>query len=276
MQIAVLGAGYVGTAFAEAALSSGAAASVWAMRRTPPPFANGDAVRWVQGDIRLGDVAGLPAQLDVVVLTVAPSRGTDEYESVYPPAATAAVKVAHDAGARLLLYTSSTGVYGGRDGSTVTELSQRLGAGKTNAALIAAEDIVLASVSARPTVLRVSGIYGPGRDPRDRFRHPERLSMRGEYWVNLVHRDDIVAAMLHTLQLPVAPRIINVSDGSPTRACDVARWLARAEDKDADALRFENSDAPARNDQRVSAEALLTTGWAPRYASFREGFSFGL
>jgi nucleoside-diphosphate-sugar epimerase len=276
MKIAVLGAGYVGTAFAAAALASRTASGVWAVRRTPPTFANGDELQWLRGDIGLGEVVGLPAQLDAVVLTVAPSGGSDAYESVYPPAAKAAVRIARETGAHSLLYTSSTGVYGGRDGVVVTEQSGRQGGGTTNAALIAAEDIVLASDSARPTVFRVAGIYGPGRDPRDRFRQPDRLAMRGEYWVNLAHRDDIVSAILHTLSVPAPPRILNVSDGAPTRASDIARWLAVDAGADAHGLRFGNDAAPARNDQRVSCDALKATGWAPRYASFREGFSRGL
>ncbi len=273
LRIVVLGAGYVGNAFARAAAAD-ARNTVWAVRRTATQSADG--VTWLRGDIASGVVEHLPSRLDAVVLTVAPSRGADAYDATYPPSAAAAVAVARASGARCFLYTSSTGVYGGHDGAWVTETTERLAVGGANAALIAAEDIILASELAAPTVLRVAGIYGPGRDPRARMRKAEALPQRGEYWTNLAHRDDIVSAMLHVLALPAAPRVLNVSDGSPRRAADVARWLAELEGTDPATLSFSNDAARSRNDQRVSNAALVATGWVPAYPSFREGFALGL
>jgi nucleoside-diphosphate-sugar epimerase len=274
MRIAVLGAGYIGGAFARAAAGD-TRNEVWAVRRSDTRDVDGD-VRWLRGDIAAAAIDGLPAQLDAVVLTVAPSRGTDAYDATYPPAASAAVALAERSGARALLYTSSTGVYGGRDGAWVTEESPRLGAGTSNAALIAAEDIVLAARVTAPTVLRVAGIYGPGRDPRDRMRHAAMLAQRGAYWTNLAHRDDIVAAMLHVLALPGAPSVLNVCDGAPRQAADVARWLVSADGGNSDALVFGNDAQRSRNDQRVSNGALVATGWLPRFPSYREGFTSGM
>jgi nucleoside-diphosphate-sugar epimerase len=274
LQIAVLGAGYIGGAFARAAASDGRN-GVWAVRRTEVHTPDSD-VTWLCGDVAAGAFAELPLRLDAVVLTVAPSRNSDGYDGTYPPAAQFAVALAERSGARALIYTSSTGVYGGRDGAWVAEESPRLGAGNTNAALIAAEDIVLAASVPAPTVLRVAGIYGPGRDPRDRMRNAAALAQRGAYWTNLAHRDDIVAAMLHVLTLPHAPRVLNVCDGAPRQAADVARWLVTADGGDGAALVFGNDAQRSRNDQRVSNAALVATGWVPRYASFREGFSHGM
>ena len=272
LRIAILGAGYVGSALARAAAD--AQHAVWAVRRSPPAAEHG--VTWIAADVTQTGILGLPEQLDAVVLTVAPGRGPGSYAATYPPTASTAVALAQLCGARALLYTSSTGVYGGRDGVWVTEQSLRRGEGEAQAALIAAEDIILGSEAAAPTVLRVAGIYGPGRDPRARMAASEQLAQRGEYWVNLAHRDDIVAALLHSCVLPDAPRVLNVSDGSPTPARDVARWLAAASGRDPDALVFCNDGERSRNDQRVSNAALVATGWLPRYRSFAEGFTSGL
>ncbi len=273
MKIAVLGAGYVGGALAREAGARGH--HVWAVRRGTPTE-GGDGVRWLRGDLSSGRVDGLPASLDVVILTVAPSRADAGYADTYPPAAQAAVTIAAASRARALLYTSSTGVYGGRAGVVVTESSPRDGVGEGNASLARAEDIVLASASARPTVLRVAGIYGPGRDPRARMRVAGALPQRGQYWVNLAHRDDIVAALLHLAGVAGAPPVLNCSDGSPTLAADVARWLAAQEGRDPAGLRFDNDGERSRNDQRVSNDALRATGWSAQYPSFREGFTNGL
>ena len=273
LKIAVLGAGYIGVAFAKAA--TGARHQVWAVRRTAVP-ARDDGITWLAGDVSTGEVDGMPAQLDAVLLTIAPTGTSDSYRDTYPTAAAAAVTLARDSGARALIYTSSIGVYGGRDGAWVTEDSPRLGAGDSNATLMEAEDIILRSGAATPTVLRVAGIYGPGRDPRARMSAAAQLPQRGEYWVNLAHRDDIVSAVLHVLRLVDAPRVLNVSDGAPERACEVARWLATASGGDAAQLTFANADRRSRSDQRVRNVALVATGWAPRFPSFQHGFRSGL
>ncbi len=274
LQIAVLGAGYVGSAVAREAAARGHA--VWAVRRSATGGGMTDGVTWLTGDLATARLPGLPQRLDAVILTVAPSRGADGYDTTYPPSARAAVAVAQQRGARALVYTSSTGVYGGRDGAWVTESSPRLGAGESNAALIAAEDIVLAAQVPCVTVLRVAGIYGPGRDPRSRMRNTASLAQRGEYWTNLAQRDDIVAAVLHALQLPLGERALNVSDGAPATAADVARWLVQSEGGDPDQLVFGNDAQRSRNDQRVSNASLVETGWQPQFPSFREGFTSGI
>jgi nucleoside-diphosphate-sugar epimerase len=273
LKIVVLGAGYVGSAVAREASARGHA--VWAVRRNVEKR-DEHGVQWVRGDLATGLFPGLPEVFDAVVLTVAPSRGADGYDDTYPPAARSAVALAARTGARSLLYTSSTGVYGGRDGAWVTEASPRLGTGEANDALTAAEDIVLASVAARPTVLRVAGICGPGRDPRARMMAAESLPQRGEYWVNLAHRDDIVAALLHVAQLPEAPAVLSCSDGNPALAADVARWLQAEQGRDPATLVFGNDAQRSRSDQRVSNAALRATGWEPQYPSFRESFGRGL
>ncbi len=273
LKIAVLGAGYVGGALARTASQRGHA--VWAVRRSAHGR-DADGVQWVRGDLTGGVLTGLPDSLDVVALAVAPSRGADGYADTYPPAARTAVALAERCGARSLLYTSSTGVYGGRDGAWVTEDSPRLGVGESNEALKAAEDIILSASASRPTVLRVAGICGPGRDPRARMAAAASLPQRGEYWVNLVHRDDIVSALLHIVALPQPRSVLNCSDGTPTLAAEVARWLATARGEDATLLAFGNEAMRSRNDQRVSTAALMATGWQPSYASFRESLTRGL
>lgn len=126
------------------------------------------------------------------------------------------------------------------------------------------------------TVLRVAGIYGPGRDPRPRYADPGMLPMRGAYWTNLAHQADIVTAILASLTHDDPPRVLNVSDGHPTLAADIARWCAAERGGDPAALRFDNDAPLTRSNQRVANAALRATGWEPRFPSFREGFRDGL
>lgn len=274
-RVAVLGAGYVGQAVAEAVAAAGGQA--WTVSRHGREGRPG--VVHVAADLGAGErfapPPGLPARLDAVVLAVAPGAG-GTYAGTYPPAARAALALAEAAGAAALAYTSSTGVYGGRDGNWVDETSPRDGAGPGNEALREAEDILLASGRAGTTVLRVAGIYGPGRDPRPRYADPARLPLRGEYWVNLAHRDDIVAAILRVLGHRGGPRALNVSDGSPSTAADVARWCASGRGEDPARLSFTWDGEPSRSNQRVDNRRLVAEGWRPSFPSFREGFARGL
>jgi nucleoside-diphosphate-sugar epimerase len=272
LRIAVLGAGYVGGALAQAAHTAGHA--VWAVRRSATN-APSTGVQWRSGDLAAGMLAGVPEALDAVVLTIAPGEGRT-YADTYAPAARAAVALSRAAGARTLLYTSSTGVYGGEDGAWVTESSPRLGTGDGNDALISAEDVVLESGLSGAQVLRVAGIYGPGRDPRTRLRAPAVLPQRGAYWMNLAHRDDIVGAVLHLLRHPSGHSVLNVCDGAPALAAEVLQWVASAEGRDVPNLAFTNDAPLRRSNQRVSNAHLRSTGWSPRYPDYRDGFTHGL
>jgi len=271
-RIAVLGAGYIGLATARACAAG--AAAVWAVRRRVLPGEPG--ITSLAGDVTSGLIPGLPAALDAILLAVAPAGGADGYDATYPPAARAAVALARATGARSLVYTSSTGVYGGRDGAWVDESTPRRGEGPGNRALIEAEDILLDAGLDGVTVLRVAGIYGPGRDPRPRFAQPALLPMRGEYWVNLAHQADIVAAIAASLAQAGPPRVLNVSDGAPATAAEIARWCATAQGLDPGSLDFSGAGAPARSNQRVSNAALAATGWRARFPTFRDGFTDGL
>ena len=63
------------------------------------------------------------------------------------------------------------------------------------------------------TVLRVAGIYGPGRNPLDWIRSG-RVGPSEKY-VNLVHVEDLAAICLAALARGKAGEVYNVSDGTP-------------------------------------------------------------
>lgn len=76
-------------------------------------------------------------------------------------------------------------------------------------------------------VLRVAGIYGPGRHPLDWIKSG-RVGPSRKY-VNLIHVDDLAAGCLAALQRGVPGTVYNVSDGTPRtwrEICDTAqrRW----------------------------------------------------
>ncbi|MDX2183299.1 MAG: NAD-dependent epimerase/dehydratase family protein [Gemmatimonadaceae bacterium] len=269
--VLVLGAGYVGSALVAELAAAGV--PVVAVRRHARPDAPAPGIQVVSGDAREpASLSGLPPRIAHVVLCAAPSGGSD-HATTYPPLARAAVWLAQHAGAESVVYTSSTGVYGVRNGREVTEDTPRQARGPDGEALVAAEDTVLGAAGLRSVVLRVAGIYGPGRSAMARFRDASRLSAGGAYWTNFAHRDDIVAAVRLALGSPSMRGAYNCADGSPMLAIHVARELARLEGRPWSPPAVGADDAPPRSNQRISNTRLVAAGFAPRYPSIREGFA---
>lgn len=274
--VAILGAGYVGMGLAGVLVDRGY--NVYAVRRRPQQALQG--VRAVYGDLtRPDEITGLPDHVDHLVLSVAPSLPDgDDHERTYLGSAEGTVALARRHGACSVLYTSSTAVYGVADGSWVTEASPLRARSPRGRVLIAAERR-LWTFEGPVILLRVAGIYGPGRTALERYTRIEDLPTHGEYWVNLVHRDDLVAAITCLLTLAASRRVLNCSDGTPERAIDIARWLAAQHGTSIPSpIEFARPDAQPRSNQRVDSRTLRALGWRPRYPSFREGFltSLGL
>ena len=76
-------------------------------------------------------------------------------------------------------------------------------------------------------VLRVAGIYGPGRNPLDWIRQG-RVGYSHRY-VNLIHVEDLAAIIVQAVEDGVPGDTYNVSDGTPRRWSEImdaaaARW----------------------------------------------------
>lgn len=70
-------------------------------------------------------------------------------------------------------------------------------------------------------VLRVAGIYGPGRNPLDWIKQG-RVGLSRKY-VNLIHVEDLAEICLTALQRGLSGEAYNVSDGTPRRWKDICR-----------------------------------------------------
>jgi nucleoside-diphosphate-sugar epimerase len=85
-------------------------------------------------------------------------------------------------------------------------------------------------------VLRVAGIYGPGRNPLNWIK-TGRVTPSRKY-VNLIHVDDLATICLAALERGAAGEAYNVSDGTPRTWNEIAhvaqaRWgIAHAPEKD--------------------------------------------
>jgi len=122
------------------------------------------------------------------------------------------------AGARpqVLVYTSTTGVYGDTGGLAVDEAAPTAPADGASRRRLAAEDSAsawCAGHGVRCVLLRVAGIYGPQRLPLERLRVGEPvLRPEDSNLGNRIHVDDLVAACEAALVRPVSGAV-NVADG---------------------------------------------------------------
>jgi nucleoside-diphosphate-sugar epimerase len=127
------------------------------------------------------------------------------------------------------LYISSTGVYGQRDGSWVDESSPCSPTREGGIACRDAEERLRAHRwGPRSAILRLAGLYGPGRIPRrNDLLSSKPLSAPPDGYLNLIHRDDAAAAVLAAERLAPRPSVYCVSDGHPVRRGEYYAELAR-------------------------------------------------
>src|SRR6059058_4287920 len=148
------------------------------------------------------------------------SSGADSYLHVYRDGANLAACFPN---ARII-FTSSTSVYPQHDGSSITEESEAEPDFENAQILRQAEKIVLAN---KGIVLRVAGIYGPGRSF---LLHSviNGTAVIGDRLVNQVHRDDVASAIsfLARSRAVDPPRIFNVVDDTPAPRAELLHWLS--------------------------------------------------
>ena len=183
------------------------------------------------------------------------------------------------------VYTSSTSVYPQSKGARVDETAPTEGAGETAQVLVETENLVResrrleSSPFGRWFVLRLAGIYGPRRHHLiDQLKaKADEISGRGDHRLNLVHRDDIVAALWAVLGAPetVADQVFNVADDGAVSKAEVVAWLAQR--LGVAVPRFTGEPAGGRRaitPDRVIANDKIKTmaGWKPRYPDFRSGY----
>ncbi len=286
-RLVIFGCGYVGTAVARAALAAGA--RVEALTRNPEKAIALRAMglsQVVEAELAApdwhGQVAGGP---DLVVNCVSAGGGPDGYRQSYVAGQRSILAWAaagHDP-VGTVVYTSSTSVYPQGEGAVVGESAPANG-GTPNGQIIRESEILLqqapASAVSRHFVLRLAGIYGPGRHHLlDQLRMgTATLGGTGSHRLNLAHRDDIVAAILACLGAPaaVANEIFNVVDDAPATREDVVRWLAGQLSCSVPSfdgtttIRRAGAPMPDRIISGVKIQRVL--GWRPQYPDYRSGF----
>lgn len=163
-------------------------------------------------------IATRVAEADLLLVSVPPNTAGD-------PVLRRFAKEISTGRARRIVYLSSIGVYADHGGAWIDETAATSGDGRRQLR-IEAEAAWRALAHDRTTILRIAGIYGPGRNAlvnlRDGKAH--RIVKPGQVF-NRIHVDDIAAAIAAALDHP-STGIWNVCDDEPAPPQDVVSFAA--------------------------------------------------
>lgn len=117
-----------------------------------------------------------------------------------------------------LLFISSTGVMGGHRGDWVDEATPCDPQREAGRCGLEAEALLQAHrLGSRALILRLAGLYGPGRLPKlADVRAGGPVAAPEGAWLNLIHVDDAVRVILQAERRATPPDLYLVSDGQPT------------------------------------------------------------
>ncbi len=227
-------------------------------------------------------LAGLPADFDWVVnCTASGGGGVEDYRRVYLEGTRNLVEWLAATPPRKFVYTSSTSVYGQNDGSLVTETSLTEPSGETGQVLVETERLLLDAARERgfpAVILRVAGIYGPGRGFyfRALVRGEARIEGEGSRFVNMIHRDDVVGAILPALERGRPGEVYNACDDEPVPVREIYTWLAGKLNLPTPPTVPDDAAAsrrPGVTNKRISNRRLREElGCELKFPTFREGY----
>jgi nucleoside-diphosphate-sugar epimerase len=276
MHVLVAGCGWLGTAIARALVARGD--RVTGIRRDPARAGALAAfgVEPLAVDLAApGAEARLPGADAIVACQSAGEDSPVAYRAAYIEANRALLAAARRAGSGAFVYTGSTGVFGQRDGSDVDESTPPAPASATAGVLVEAEELVreAAAHGAPASVLRLSGLYGPGRTGiLTRVRTGALALGPGDgAWMSFCHRDDAVSFVLAALARAAPGAIHHGSDAEPTRRRDVVLWIAAR--LGIPPPRSDAEPPPGPNRRILSDATRAALGVELAHPSFREGLA---
>lgn len=280
MRVLIVGCGYVGLPLGAELVRQGH--EVFGLRRGASEELTAAGIVPLQADIsRPETLRNLPRNFNWAVNCAASAGGAaEDYRRLYLEGNRNLLAWLAGSPPAKFVYTSSTSVYAQNDGSVVTEKSPAAPEAETAGVLRETEELLLAAAKNHfpAVVLRVAGIYGPGRGHafKQLLRGEARIDGDGSRYLNMIHRDDVIGGIIAALERGQPGEIYNVSDNEPVTQLAFFEWLA-AELKrplpphapaDAGSLRKRGT-----TNKRVSNAKLRTElGYGLKYPDFRSGY----
>lgn len=175
-------------------------------------------------------------------------------------------------------YLSATSVYGDRGGHYVFEDENLYPTTARGKARVLAE-LAWLETGLPVHIFRLAGIYGAGRNPLLRAQMPNaKIIVKPNHISSRIHVDDIVSALLASMDKPNPTQVYNLADDHPAAPHDVMRYAAKLLDLDLPEIRFDQAEMSdmARSfyqERRRTANDRLKAelGWKPQYPDYQTG-----
>lgn len=269
-RILLAGCGDLGLRVAARLVAAGD--EVWALRRHVPREAPHEW-HWLEADLSVpATLANLPRGITRVVYLPAPdARDAGAYRALFVEGVQHLLAALDDAALQQVLLVSSSAVYGEHRDGWVDETTPPAPPGFNGALLLEAERWLMAQ-AVPSTVLRLAGLYGPGRlQLIERLRaSAARVPRSAAHWANRIHVDDAASAIVHLLRLPAPLPVYLGVDDTPLPLDALYDHLARLTGAP---LPLDGPAPAGVGSKRLRNTRLRDSGWAPAWPDARDGYA---
>jgi nucleoside-diphosphate-sugar epimerase len=216
----------------------------------------------------------LNQQFDVVIVTLTPQSFTEQaYRDSYVAGAEALAAAIEETQSRpkLVLWVSSTSVYGNNQGAWVDETTPTNPVSFSGQLLLQAEQTI-GRLPCAYSIVRFSGIYGSGRTRMlDQIKAGKGRPAQPEQWSNRIHSDDCAGVLAHLVELfdrgETLESIYLGTDKEPVTQHDMRRWMASQMQ-----VQLTEEIVVQNAIRRCSNQRLLESGYEFIYPGYREGY----
>ena len=182
----------------------------------------------------------------------------------------------HQQQPKRVVFVSSSAVYGQNDDSWIDEQSPTVPGRWSGQIMLEAEQCALNS-GYPTTVVRLSGIYGPGRNMLLKRVGEGYHAAHLHSFTNRIHADDAAGLIATIFQADAAGKAVESIylgvDNAPVEQAEVVAWLQE---------QMQVSSVPGlvlkprSGSKRCSNARARALGWTPQYSSYREGYAVQL
>ncbi len=269
-RVLLAGCGDLGLRVAQRLLVRGD--EVWALRRQPPSQ-DDDGIHWLRADLtQPRTLRALPLGITQLVYLPTPDRREPAaYRATFVDGLRDLLDALGPATLQRVLLVSSSAVYGEHGGDWVDEHTPPAPPGFNGALLLEAEQM-LAAQPATSIVLRLAGLYGPGRMQLLERLHAGAVKVprTQPHWANRIHVDDAAAAIAHLLQQTDPLPLYVGADSTPLPLHVLYDYLAGL----IGAPPPGDGPPPAGvGSKRLNNARLRAAGWTPQWPDARAGYA---